>query len=77
LYNCDVYIRDIEAKFYSFECSNLKLITNQESIFIDAIEVKTFFSQGHTKGGCSYLIDDMAFRGDTLFIEGSGICDTL
>ncbi len=38
-------------------------------------EIKTIHTPGHTKGGVSYLIDDMLFSGDTLFYESIGRTD--
>ncbi len=38
-------------------------------------EIKTIHTPGHTKGGVSYLIDDMLFSGDTLFFESIGRTD--
>ncbi len=38
-------------------------------------EIKTIHTPGHSKGGVSFLIEDMLFSGDTLFWEGIGRTD--
>ena len=30
---------------------------------------------GHTQGSMCFMVDDMIFTGDTLFMEGVGLCD--
>jgi len=42
---------------------------------IGSKEIKTIHTPGHSKGGVSYLIDDMLFSGDTLFYESIGRTD--
>ncbi len=76
LYNCKVLITKREALYYNFNCRNIQYLTEEEPIYIGGMNIDVLFSSGHTKGGCSYIIDNNAFTGDTLFIEGCGICDT-
>ncbi|ROS09720.1 glyoxylase-like metal-dependent hydrolase (beta-lactamase superfamily II) [Chryseobacterium nakagawai] len=73
-YNCSIYITAVEAQTYNFTCSNLIYIHTEDELAIGSFLVKPVFSPGHTKGSCCYLIDHSFFSGDTLFIEGCGIC---
>jgi glyoxylase-like metal-dependent hydrolase (beta-lactamase superfamily II) len=53
------------------------LLDENEPISFGAIEVRTLFTPGHTPACSSYLIEDMLFTGDALFMPdfGTGRCD--
>lgn len=53
------------------------LLNEEESLQAGTIEIKTIFTPGHTPACSSYLIDDMIFTGDALFMPdyGTGRCD--
>lgn len=74
-YNCPVYLAAEEIDYYNFTCSNLCPISaNSEFIEVGNIVVRVIRTPGHTSGGVCYLIDNKLYTGDTLFIEGCGIC---
>jgi hydroxyacylglutathione hydrolase len=75
-YKCPVFMSQNEIDFYKFTCENLEAIpmTTKELIFND-IKVKTVFTPGHTYCGTCYWIDNYLFTGDTLFMEGCGMCN--
>ncbi|PSU35477.1 MBL fold metallo-hydrolase [Photobacterium lutimaris] len=75
IFNCDVYMTAEEVEYYDFSCKNLRYITNEDSLIVNTIKADVLLTPGHTKGGCTYIIDGRAFTGDTLFIEGCGLCD--
>ena len=54
-----------------------KLLNEEEDLEIGSIKIKTIFTPGHTPACASYLIDDMVFVGDALFMPdfGTGRCD--
>jgi hydroxyacylglutathione hydrolase len=75
-YNCPAYMSQSEAQYYNFSCYNLELIPdNVESLSIAGIKVGVFLTPGHTYGGACYLIGNYLFTGDTLFMEGCGMCN--
>ncbi len=53
------------------------LLNEEETLEAGTIEIKTIFTPGHTPACSSYLIDDMLFTGDALFMPdyGTGRCD--
>lgn len=56
---------------------NITFFENEENFKIGNKYIKTIHTPGHTKGGVSYLIDDMLFSGDSLFYECIGRTDLL
>ncbi len=54
-----------------------KLLTDGERIHLGESEIKILHTPGHTPGCISYLVDDIAIIGDTLFMPdfGTARCD--
>ncbi|NCN26788.1 MBL fold metallo-hydrolase [bacterium] len=54
-----------------------KVLAEGEEISAGSIKVKSIQTPGHTPACCTYLIEDMAFTGDALFMPdyGVGRCD--
>lgn len=73
-YNCSVFMSYKEISYYNFNCKNLISLDSESSITINGITIKPIFTPGHTAGSICYLMDNYFFTGDTLFIEGCGIC---
>ena len=73
-YNIQVLMNKIEIDYYGFNCRNLFAIDDSETIFIGQCKVNVIHTPGHTKGSTCYLIGNNLFTGDTLFIEGCGLC---
>lgn len=72
--NVPVYMSKIEIDFYNFNCPNLIGITEFDNFNLGSINIQPILTPGHTKGGTSYFIENNFFSGDTLFIEGCGLC---
>ncbi|MUL34428.1 MBL fold metallo-hydrolase [Priestia megaterium] len=75
LYDLKVYMSAVEIECYEFNCKNINSIEDLEVLSIEGIKITCLLTPGHTKGGMCYLVKDSLFTGDTLFIEGCGICD--
>ncbi|AKF95943.1 MBL fold metallo-hydrolase [Brevibacillus laterosporus] len=73
-YNCKVYISIHEANFYQFQCSNMQVLDDGSRILLGGTAVTCILTPGHTAGGMCYSLSHSLFTGDTIFIEGCGIC---
>lgn len=53
------------------------LLDEGKDLEVGTIKIKTIFTPGHTPACASYLIEDMVFTGDALFMPdfGTGRCD--
>lgn len=76
LYGSDVYMSRDEAAYYSFRCDRLSTFGDGGLIRIGDTAVTCVLTPGHSYGGACFLVDGGLFTGDTLFIEGCGICTT-
>ncbi|PEM85119.1 MBL fold metallo-hydrolase [Bacillus wiedmannii] len=76
LYNLQVYMSSVEIKRYQFNCRNINPIEDFETLSIGGIKITCLLTPGHTEGGMCYLVGDSLFTGDTIFIEGCGVCDS-
>jgi glyoxylase-like metal-dependent hydrolase (beta-lactamase superfamily II) len=65
-----------EIDYYGFRCSNLHALNHMDEISIGETNVTCLHTPGHSAGGMCYLLSDSIFTGDTIFIEGCGICDS-
>ncbi|MFK7861074.1 MAG: MBL fold metallo-hydrolase [Granulosicoccus sp.] len=68
-----VYMSSREIEHYEFSCSNLVPIENN-NIQSAGMDIKVIDTPGHTAGSVCFSISDYLFTGDTLFIEGCGVC---
>jgi hydroxyacylglutathione hydrolase len=75
-YDCGVFMNEDEVNFYDYKCKNLRPLSfGEKDVIIGGTSVFICHTPGHTKGSSCYLIGDNLFTGDTLFIEGCGICN--
>ena len=73
-YDASVYISAEEARYYDYRCTGQSVFRDNETIILGSLEINCLVTPGHTKGSTCYLVDGALFTGDTLFIEGCGIC---
>ncbi|WP_410511164.1 MBL fold metallo-hydrolase [Paenibacillus sp. BR2-3] len=76
LYQPDVYISKTEADYYKYHCKRLITIEDMDRIGIGETTITCLVTPGHTKGSVCYWSGDNLFSGDTIFIEGCGLCDS-
>ena len=73
-YGCRVFMSEDEITYYAYSCRFLTAIQREDPLPIAGFSVLPIFTPGHTYGSVCYLIDNLLFSGDTLFIEGCGQC---
>lgn len=60
----------------TIECFNPDyLISNEDNLVFNGLNVKVLHTPGHSKGGLSFVIENHLFSGDTLFEHGYGRYD--
>jgi hydroxyacylglutathione hydrolase len=75
-YDPSVYLSRREMQYYNFGCKNLNPFENRDCLMLGDTRISCMLTPGHTFGSACYLLPDSLFTGDTVFIEGCGICDT-
>jgi hydroxyacylglutathione hydrolase len=64
-----------EIDDYGFYCSNLIRVKHLEEIILADFDIIPILTPGHTSGSVCYFVNNHVFSGDTVFIEGVGVCD--
>jgi len=73
-HNCNVYVSEKEASYYHYRCQNMHLFEDQELIHLGDTVIKCLLTPGHTVGSTCFLLKNTLFSGDTIFMEGCGMC---
>lgn len=66
-------VKEIDA--YGFACRNLHPFEEGETIWLGETPISCMLTPGHTAGGACFRLADDLITGDTVFIEGCGVCD--
>lgn len=73
-YRPAVYMSEREIRFSGYRCPNLQPLEDGETIILGGGEIGSILTPGHSCGSMCYFTDRHLFSGDTVFIEGCGIC---
>lgn len=73
-FSVPVFVSREEATYYGFSCSGLEYFYSESRLPVEGFDIIPLFTPGHTWGSVCYHIGDNLFTGDTIFIEGCGIC---
>lgn len=76
-FGSQVYMSAKEIDFYNFQCKNLNPVHDFDIINLGQTPICCILTPGHTAGGTCFLLSDSLFTGDTVFIEGCGVCSTI
>lgn len=72
-HGCPIWLSRQEAQWSGFHSPFLR--TFEEGTWeVAGIAIRAIVTPGHTPGSTCYWIDQSLFTGDTLFIEGCGLC---
>lgn len=74
-FDVPVYMSKNEIKYYNFECKNLIAVDDFDKIQLGKTEITCILTPGHTQGSLCFYLSHSIFTGDTVFIEGCGICN--
>jgi glyoxylase-like metal-dependent hydrolase (beta-lactamase superfamily II) len=75
-YQPKVYMSAKEIAYYKYQCPNLCPVEQDSQIKLGETTVTCLETPGHSAGSMCFLLTDALFTGDTVFIEGCGMCDT-
>ncbi|MGL4106762.1 MBL fold metallo-hydrolase [Clostridium sp. LP20] len=75
--NAKVYMSEKEIEVYNFSSHNLNKLLDKEIIEVGKTKIIALLTPGHTEGSMCYLTSKALFTGDTVFIEGCGICNSI
>lgn len=73
-YEIQVWISEKERETLFLPSSAVHVFTQNETLNLGELSCTPFLTPGHTPGSCCFLFDTHLFSGDTLFIEGCGMC---
>jgi len=73
-YGVNVYMSKIEKEKSQFSCVRLLPINDKDIINVGDTKIICLLTPGHTEGSVCYYVDGNLFSGDTIFIEGCGMC---
>jgi hydroxyacylglutathione hydrolase len=72
-YKCPIWLHEQEFFDFGFSWPGHQFVPKGEWE-VGGLLVEPIFTPGHTRGGICYKIGDHLFTGDTLFVEGCGMC---
>lgn len=74
LYKCNVFISRKEVLSYFFYSQNLNTFEDNDIMYLGNTKIHCMVTPGHTAGSACFLLKNSLFTGDTIFMEGCGIC---
>ena len=73
-FQCPIYISKVELSISDYQADMLVPFDHNDTIDAGSIKCKCALTPGHTKGSACFAIGRRFFTGDTVFIEGCGLC---
>jgi glyoxylase-like metal-dependent hydrolase (beta-lactamase superfamily II) len=76
IFPAKVYMSQVEIDYYNYKCNHLIPVQDGDVINIGNTDIDCILTPGHTAGGMCFLLSGSLFTGDTVFVEGCGLCST-
>lgn len=73
-HNCPIWMSQEEIAISGYDAPQLEPI-DETPIWVESLKIVPILTSGHTAGSMCYMIGNNLFSGDTLFIEGCGLCN--
>lgn len=74
-YHPKIYMSNDEMVRYGYRGLGLSGVEDGQILYLGNRKISCFLTSGHTEGSMCFQVDDCLFTGDTLFIEGCGVCN--
>ncbi|MDN3509379.1 MAG: MBL fold metallo-hydrolase [Candidatus Neptunochlamydia sp.] len=70
-----IWVSKNERNRLPFTSDLIRTFSHMDALNLNGLDCTAFLTPGHSPGSSCFLIGSNLFSGDTLFIEGCGICD--
>ncbi len=74
-YKPTIYMSSVEMLQYGFRGLGVESFEDGQIIKFGNRNIRCIVTPGHTEGSTCYILDDFVFTGDTVFVEGCGVCN--
>lgn len=74
-FGSSVYMSALECSYYHYHSPRLIRFRDMDILYLGQTRIQCLVTPGHSAGGSCFLLSDSLFTGDTLFIEGCGVCN--
>lgn len=74
-YHPKIYMSSDEMVRYGYRGLGISGVEDNQILKLGNRKITCLLTLGHTEGSMCFKLDDCFFTGDTIFIEGCGVCD--
>lgn len=74
-YRVPAYMSRVEIDHYDFSCARLVPLHDRQTLEVGGTTITGLLTPGHTAGSMCFSLPGALFTGDTVFIEGCGLCN--
>ncbi len=74
-YDVPIYVSRIDSDYFRYFPTNIRTFEDASYLYEGNLLIQTLVTPGHTHGSSCFYIHGNLLTGDTLFIEGCGVCN--